>query len=109
MIRASDTMIDEKYSADNFENELMRNDISRALSDALEKEIQAELHEVLLEKIQDIVGKLNSMGHNLRFYYPPLPGDISYRDEENGHCKLRVSSDCIISIGYSDVIEQNNE
>jgi hypothetical protein len=97
-------MNDKKYSITSFENEMLKNKSATVLSRELEQEVNNELHDVILEKMQEIVNRINSSGHDLQLYYPSQPGDISYRDESSGECKLRVSVDCVISVGYSDVV-----
>lgn len=78
---------------------------SLKLAHELATEIQDELHAVISDHLLKIVGRLNAMGHNLKFYDPPVPGDIHYRDDwEDGsgyHCKLRVAVDTVISTAYS--------
>ena len=95
-------MIDDKFSLSNFVNELEDNSSAEDLSKLLENEIQTELHTLLKPKMQEIADNLNSMGHNLALYYPAIPGDISYVDKSSGKTLLRVSSDVVISVGFSD-------
>lgn len=99
-------MIDERFSLLNFKNESKEKKRSDNISQLLENEIQTELHKILEPKMKEIIQDLNSMGHKLTLYYPSKPGDISYRDESSGTCMLRVSSDCVISVGFSDTVDE---
>jgi hypothetical protein len=78
---------------------------SLELAYELGTEIQDELHAVITDHLLKIVERLNAMGHDLKLFDPPVPGDISYRDDwedDSGyHCKLRVAVDTVISTGYS--------
>ena len=98
-------MIDEKFSLDAFSKQLDDNNESQGLSKLLEREIQGELQILLEEKLKEIVKQLNSLGHNLTLYYTPELGDISYRDISQEKCLLRISVDCIVSVGFSDTID----
>jgi hypothetical protein len=101
-------MIDEKYSFDEFSKMTIAPLESSALSEKLAAEIQKELHSVVSLKLEEIVSRLNLMGHNLRFYMDPVPGDISYRDDSrnNGsyNCNLRLGVDTVVSVGFNDII-----
>jgi hypothetical protein len=98
-------MIDERFSAASFAAKELNTKQSLELAYELETEIQDELHAVITDHLHKIVARLNAMGHNLKLFDPPAPGDISYRDDwedDSGyHCKLRVAVDTIISTGYS--------
>jgi hypothetical protein len=99
-------MIDERFSATAFERSGLDSESAKVLCDALEMEIQQLLHSIVSEKLNEIVEQLNTMGHRLRFYEPPRPGDIAYRDDwvdeqDEYHCRLRVACDTVISTGYA--------
>jgi hypothetical protein len=98
-------MIDQRFSAKAFEAHGIDTDEARRLADALGDEIQGELHKVIQPKLIEIVGKLNSMGHQLKPYDQIEPGSISFRDDmetESGYkCKLRVAFDGVVSTGYA--------
>jgi hypothetical protein len=98
-------MIDDKFSAASFAAKGLNTKQSLELAYELGTEIQDELHAVITDHLLKIVGRLNAMGHNLKPYEPPVPGDISYRDDwedDSGyHCKLRVAVGTVISTGYS--------
>jgi hypothetical protein len=98
-------MIDDRFSAASFVATGLNTKQSRELAYELGNEIQEELHAVITERLLKIVGRLNAMGHDLKLYDPPVPGDISYRDDREDeagyHCKLRVAVDTVISTGYS--------
>ena len=105
--------IDNHFSKSAFVTESKQEPALMNLAGALEAEIQAELHEVILSKIREIVGRLNAMGHRLEEYTPPTPGDISFRDEveEDGTytCLLRLGVDTIVSVGFKDVVAEHDE
>lgn len=98
-------MIDDRYSAASFAAIGLNTKQSLELAHELGDEIQDELHAVITDHLLKIVGRLNAMGHNLKLYDPPVPGDISYRDDREDdsgyHCKLRLAVDTVISTGYS--------
>ena len=95
----------KKYSKKNFA-ELGRNTPeARTLADQLEKDVTLELHKIILPKFQEIISKLNAIGHNLRPYEEIEPGDISFRDEAlEKDCYLRLACDFVISSGYAHTI-----
>ncbi len=98
----------ERFSRAAFDKEYSRAPSDRSLSDQLQDEIQALLHETTMPAFQVVACALNSAGHNLRHYGEPIPGDISLRDESNGdagyHCDLRVGVDTVISVGFRDTV-----
>jgi hypothetical protein len=103
--------IDNRFSKRAFIEEHERDPSSRRLADALEAEVQQELHAVIQPKVREVVARLNALGHRLKEYTPPRPGDISFRDDEerNGRyiCFLRLGVDTIMSIGFMDTIDEN--
>ena len=105
--------IDNRFSKNAFIEEYQRAPSSRNLSDALEAEIQQEVHEVVMPKVLEIVERLNAMGHQLREYTSPRPGDISFRDEEQtngGYLSLlRLGLDTIVSVGFRDAITEDGK
>ncbi len=101
-------MIDERYSLEVFLKQAENSEANESLIDQLSQEIQNELHLVLSKKVEDIVNKLNAMGHSLKPYTEPLPGDINYRDDSNNNgyvCNLRLGVDTIISVGFQDTVD----
>jgi hypothetical protein len=105
--------IDIRFSKSSFVEESERDPCSRSLANDLETEIQEELHEIVLPKLFELIERLNAIGHRLRDYTPPVPGDINFRDDEekNGRyrCFLRLSVDTIVSVGFNDVMNRNGE
>ncbi len=100
-------MIDERFSSKSFEECGLNTKEARVLSDVLADEIQQELHQAITPVLTAIVQKLNEMGHNLKLYYEPVPGDIHYRDfldPLGNEYKLLLAVDTILSIGYSDPV-----
>lgn len=111
-------MIDERFASGAFEACGLDTEAARDLADLLADEIQKEMHEVVLVQFAKVVERLNAMGHALKPEYPPMPGDLSYRDDwedDSGyHCKLRVGFDCVVSTGYAhlfkpDELEEDDE
>lgn len=98
-------MIDERFSARSFSERGLDTQAAQELADLLAREIQEEMHGIISAKLLTIVQKLNAMGHALEPEQPPVPGDVSYRDdwedEEGYHCKLRVGFDTVVSVGYA--------
>ena len=99
-------MIDERFSASEFEKLGIDSSDAHALALELANEVREALHSIISTAITEIVEKLNSLGHQLKPYSPPVPGDISFRDdwiEREGkyHCKLRLAVDTVISSGYA--------
>lgn len=102
-------MIDEKFSAAKFAECGIDSEEAERLAKLLGDEIQVEMHNAIRVKLNEIIEQLNKMGHKLKPEYPPVPGDISFRDDwvdENGyHCKLRIGFDTVVSTGYSHLID----
>ncbi len=101
--------IDNRFSKEAFIAESERDLSSRSLANALELEVQDEIHSVVLPKIVDIIRRLNTMGHNLKEFTPPEPGNISFRDETKygeSVCSLRLALDTIVSAGFGDATDE---
>ena len=98
-------MIDERFSVTSFSERGLDSPAAQELANLLAREIQEEMHRIISANMRTIVQRLNAMGHALEPDQPPVPGDVSYRDEwedEDGyHCKLRVGFDTIVSVGYA--------
>jgi|SoiMethySBSTD1v2_1073268.scaffolds.fasta_scaffold1019425_3 hypothetical protein len=101
-------MVDERFSAAKFTEYGVDSEEAEQLAKLLGDEIQVEMHEVIQVKFNEIIERLNKMGHNLKSEYPPIPGDISFRDDwvdkDGYHCKLRVGFDTVVSTGYAHLI-----
>jgi hypothetical protein len=99
--------IHESFSLAAFER-AQADSRDRALSDELQEAVLRELHAVLAPALDVIVVRLNEMGHNLRHYTPPSPGDVSYRDDSEGdrpyRCRLRLGVDIVVSVGFADAL-----
>lgn len=97
-------VFDERFSAGAFERATPEQ--RQALALELEEEINEELHRAIMPAFEGIVEALAEFGHDLRLYEPPVPGDISCRDDAtvNGQyeCRLRVGVDVVVSVGYRD-------
>ncbi|MGJ5820384.1 hypothetical protein [Paludibaculum fermentans] len=98
--------IDSRFSKDQFRMAFESNPSSRHVSDQLQAEALQLLQEVVAPKVNEIVTRLNQLGHQLNEYYPPQPGDIGFRDdrERDGRyeCDLRLGVDIVVSVGYHD-------
>jgi hypothetical protein len=108
--------IDAHFSRAAFIEEKKRDPGSGALASDLEREVQEELHGVIIAKVREIVDRLNAMGHMLKEYTPPIPGDIAYRDDQGEgeayECFLRLGVDTVVSTGFQDTkpyVEEDEE
>lgn len=105
--------IDIRFSKDRFQAETLSILGARRLSDQLQAEVLAELQDGVCRAVNDVVGRLNAHGHNLRLYYPPELGDISFRDDraEGGtyECDLRLGVDIVVSVGFRDTVNGESE
>jgi len=102
--------IDERFHLDQFLRIRGDADALEAVNAELEKEVHKRLHEVVQPAVEEIVARLNGVGHNLTLYYEPVPGDIGYRDDQtvDGRysCKLRLGVDVVVSIGFADTVDE---
>jgi hypothetical protein len=98
--------IDSRFSRRQFQFELENRKGSRDLSDELAAEVLAMLHEAVEVRFNEIVEQVNQLGHHLRAYHEPQPGEIHFRDdhESNGayECDLRMAVDVVVSVGFRD-------
>lgn len=98
-----------QYAKEDFIAEHSADPTSRHLANALASEVQEVLHEVILQRVGQIVEQLNSRGHNLRHYEEPIPGVISLRDDagegRDYTCDLRLAVDTVVSVGFRDTID----
>jgi hypothetical protein len=103
-------MFSNKFSKDNFELTLKKkgDDGKKELVSLLETAIQKRLYDVIKPEVEIIVRELNKLGHQLELYYDPTPGDISYIDKSNETPKLRIGVDSVVSVGYADLIDNND-
>ena len=101
--------IDARFSKTAFLGENARDPSSRRLSDELEAEVQRLLHDVVVQRVAEIVNQLNAYGHDLREYERPSPGVIALRDDLEGErgyeCDLRLAVDTTVSVGFRDTID----
>ena len=96
----------KKFSFDNFLSKGLGSDDAEKLSEELSALVGNRLHEAISKELNSIIIELNQQGHQLKYYYEPSPGDISYRDQENtGKCKLRLGVDTIVSVGFGDTVD----
>ena len=108
-------MVSEKFSLAVFEALGKDSEESRELASLLEKEVLGEIDKVAREKFVEIVGRLNSKGHNLRLYCSAFPGDLDYRDDSGTEdtasytCGLRLGYALVISAGYANLVKEVDE
>ncbi|OCQ99108.1 hypothetical protein BCD64_24070 [Nostoc sp. MBR 210] len=93
----------QNFSINAFDKNTLNNESKDAIREKLATKIQQEIHQVVLQKFQNIVENLNFMGHNLHPDGEQEICDLSYRDDwENAsyNCKLRVSFVGVVSVSY---------
>jgi hypothetical protein len=98
--------IDSRFSKHQFLVESDNRPGSSKLSDQLAAEVLGLLHEAVQSRFSEIVEQVNQVGHDLRAYSEPQPGEINFRDDRgsNGEyeCDLRLAVDVVISVGFRD-------
>lgn len=95
-------MVDERFSSSRFEQAGFGTDEARSLCKELQTAIHAELDRSIQSAIQEVVNKLNAMGHNLELVEPVAAGECVFREPMatgQGH-KFLVGLDTVISVGY---------
>lgn len=75
-------MITEKYSINNFKRLDKSSAESKTLHNDLEKEIAAYLHQASHAAFQDIIRRLNKLGHNLQEIEPEFDPEYCAFDYE---------------------------
>ena len=105
--------IDSHFSKNRFQVEVQSSPSVRRLSDQLQEQVLAMLQEGVSTTLHEIVKLLNEHGHDLRLYYPPEPGDISFRDDRGSggtyECDLRLGVDVVVSVGFRDTVVMASE
>lgn len=100
-------MLDERYSRSAFEVAGLDTPEAADLAASLQDDILVELDAAVRDAFLQIVRRLDGMGHHLKPYSPPVPGDLSFRDDsgeegtESYQCGLRVGLDCVVSTGFA--------
>jgi hypothetical protein len=101
--------IDSRFSKQQFLFELENRKGTSDLPDQLAAEVLGLLHEAVQSRFNEIVEQVNQLGHHLRAYSEPQPGEIAFRDdrESNGEyvCDLRLAVDVVVSVGFRDTID----
>ena len=100
-------MIDERFSAKNFEKCGWKTKESRLLANELTQEIQKELHEVLKSAFSDIIQRLNVLGHDLKLY-DEEPANYHYREyssTDRANYKMLVALDTVVTVGYPETTD----
>lgn len=101
--------IDSRFSKLQFLSESENKNGSRGLSDQLAAEVLALLHDAVAARFNEIVEQVNQLGHDLRAYDEPQPGEIAFRDDRefNGEylCDLRLAVDVVVSVGFRDTTD----
>jgi hypothetical protein len=105
--------VDDRFSKERFTQEFIEKGSAERLVEALRDEVLNELHAMILERLSIVVQRLNEMGHDLKEYYPSVPGDVAFRDDydEEGtyRCDLRLGVDLYVSAGFRDTISADDE
>ena len=103
-------MIDARFSAEAFQELGCDTVAARGRADILAEEVYQQLHRVIEQEMQEIVRKLNSMGHQLKLRASSpgdntFPGDVDYgddwTDEQGHHYRLRLAVTTVVSTGYA--------
>lgn len=94
-----------RFSRQAFEARGIDTNAARQLADELEGVVLAELHAAVRERLQQVVTQLNSLGHALDPAIDEVPGDLEYRDERDGTCRLRLGCNMVVSAGYAHTIQ----
>jgi tRNA U34 5-carboxymethylaminomethyl modifying GTPase MnmE/TrmE len=106
-------MIDDRFSALAFEQAGLDTPAARKLADLLEAEIQNDLDPVLERAMDDIVARLNAMGHNLTKELATKSGAITYYDYEpdstewHKNTRLRLGLISTVAAGYRDMVDES--
>lgn len=97
-------MIDERFSKQAFEAVGWNTEASRVLCGQLDAEVHVLLMDLLKPAMQDIVNRLNSMGHALVDVSQELGDDIHYRQPTGtsltGRYKMLLAADLVVTVGY---------
>ncbi|MCM3872928.1 MAG: hypothetical protein ND895_19785 [Pyrinomonadaceae bacterium] len=105
-------MVDERFSAAAFAARGLDTVEARALADLLEEEVLKEMQGVVEAQFNDIIRRLNEMGHQLTPEVVDL-GELLYKDdyedEQGYHCKLLLGFDSIVTTGYAHLIKHAND
>lgn len=100
-------MLDERYSRAAFEKAGLDTSEAATLAASLQDDILVELDAVVRDRFFQIVSRLNGMGHQLKPYTQPVPGELSFRDDsgeegtESYRCLLRIAIDYVVSAGFA--------
>ncbi len=101
-------MIDERFSVKKFVKCGWKTKESRVIANELTQEIQKELHKVLKPAFEDIIQKLNALGHNLKLYEEDEPANYHYREyssEDSENYKTLVALDTVVTVGYPETTD----
>jgi hypothetical protein len=98
-----------KYSQFEFNRCGLDSPEARALADDLQNDVLMELHQAVLPIFEEIVTRLNALGHRLTIY-DSAPGEVAFRDESKAtECALRLAYGIVISAGYSHLCRPGEE
>lgn len=105
--------LEQKFSLEEFQRAGMGTDSARSLADELAEIVQERIHASVADAVAGVVEDLKVLGHDLREYTKPVPGDIAYRDDEGSNggyvCRLRLGVDTIVSTGFGDTTDAGGD
>lgn len=94
-----------RFSKQAFESRGLDTPAARQLADELETVVLEQLHAAAIERLRDLVSQLNGLGHELQLAIDDVPGDVEFRDERGGACRLRLGCNMVVSAGYAHTIQ----
>lgn len=101
-------MIDEKFSAQAFNDAGYGTAGARELCRQLQLAVLEELEPALAASMHSIIERLNAMGHSLQPYGPQGDGEKHYRETDPQHAdpyRFLIALDTVISVGYPDTTD----
>jgi hypothetical protein len=78
-------MIDKRFCTEASRERGPDTEAAQELADLLAEEIQRELHQAIQPALERVIQRLNQLGHHLTLNEEPIPGEVAYRDENNGN------------------------
>lgn len=94
-----------KFSKQAFESKGLDTPAARQLADELETIVLEQLHAAASERLRQVIAHLNGLGHDLQPAIQEIAGDVEYRDERGGACRLRLGCNMVVSAGYAHTIQ----
>jgi hypothetical protein len=93
------------YSKKAFSDAKENKEQLKRITSELHAEVQRRLHPLVLAELEAIVAALNACGHNLRHRYPPVPGEIHFRDTHSDRVDLLIACDTVVTVDFGSAIE----